>query len=52
MAPFAALRDRLRGRGIVLPLATGGGTGSLAIDTGMGLLTELQPGSYPFMDSQ
>ena len=48
MAPLAALQKR----GIPLPLTTGGGTGSLAIDTEMGLLTELQPGSYPFMDSQ
>ncbi len=52
MAPLAVLGERLQGRGIAIPLTTGGGTGSLDIDTEMGLLSELQPGSYPFMDSQ
>jgi 3-hydroxy-D-aspartate aldolase len=34
------------------PIVTGGGTGTHRIDTGLGLFTELQVGSYVFMDSQ
>jgi 3-hydroxy-D-aspartate aldolase len=34
------------------PIVTGGGTGTHSIDTGLGLFTELQFGSYVFMDSQ
>ena len=34
------------------PLVTGGGTGSHAIDVELGLLSELQPGSYVFMDRE
>ncbi|PQA86561.1 DSD1 family PLP-dependent enzyme [Hyphococcus luteus] len=52
MAPLAALKQTLRDRNIEVPIYTGGGTGSMQIDAEMGLLTELQPGSYPFMDSQ
>jgi D-serine deaminase-like pyridoxal phosphate-dependent protein len=33
-------------------IVTGGGTGTHRIDAGMGLFTELQVGSYVFMDSQ
>ena len=38
-------------RGIPVDVLTGGGTGSLSIDIALGGLTELQPGSYVFMDS-
>ena len=52
MAELALLRDRFAARGLAVPLYTGGGTGSIGIDADMGLLTEVQPGSYPFMDTQ
>ncbi len=41
----------LRDRGFPVEVLTGGGTGSFAIDLEFGGLTELQPGSYVFMDS-
>lgn len=40
----------LRSHGFAADVLTGGGTGSLAIDLEFGGLTELQPGSYVFMD--
>jgi 3-hydroxy-D-aspartate aldolase len=36
--------------GLPPPVITGGGTGTHGIDADLGLLTELQPGSYVFMD--
>ncbi len=42
--------DAARRRGHTLEVLTGGGTGSSAIDIGLHGLTELQPGSYVFMD--
>jgi 3-hydroxy-D-aspartate aldolase len=42
--------DVVRGRGHELEVLTGGGTGSSAIDVALHGLTELQPGSYAFMD--
>lgn len=41
----------LKRAGIAAPVLTGGGTGSLPLDLALGGLTELQPGSYVFMDS-
>jgi D-serine deaminase-like pyridoxal phosphate-dependent protein len=38
--------------GIAVPVVTGGGTGSFAIDAELGLLTELQVGSYIFLDRE
>lgn len=38
--------------GLTPPLVTGGGTGSYAIDIELGVLNELQVGSYIFMDRQ
>jgi D-serine deaminase-like pyridoxal phosphate-dependent protein len=38
--------------GFAVPLVTGGGTGSFAIDAELGVLTELQVGSYIFMDRE
>ncbi len=55
MAALGRLHDavkHLRGAGLVAPLLTGGGTGTLAIDIELGGLTELQPGSYVYMDSR
>lgn len=43
--------EHLRRHGIDCPLLTGGGTGSVALDLELGGLTELQPGSYVYMDS-
>ncbi|MGD9965936.1 MAG: DSD1 family PLP-dependent enzyme [Hyphomonadaceae bacterium] len=45
---LAALRDA----GLHPDLVTGGGTGTHRIDAELGVLTELQAGSYVFMDKQ
>jgi 3-hydroxy-D-aspartate aldolase len=42
--------DQLRADGLVPRIVTGGGTGTHAIDAAGGLFTELQCGSYVFMD--
>jgi len=41
----------LTSAGLPPAIVTGGGTGSHRIDATMGLFTEIQPGSYLFMDS-
>ena len=46
-----ALLDLLREAGLPAGIVTGGGTGTIAIDPGLGLFTELQPGSFLFQDS-
>jgi 3-hydroxy-D-aspartate aldolase len=38
--------------GFACPIVSGGGTGSHRIDLELGVFTELQPGSYIFMDRQ
>jgi D-serine deaminase-like pyridoxal phosphate-dependent protein len=38
--------------GLTPPIVTGGGTGTHAIDAELGVYTELQVGSYVFMDRQ
>ena len=45
-------RDQLSGMGIAPRIITGGGTGSFDIDPAERVLTELQAGSYIFMDRQ
>src|SRR3569623_1445118 len=45
---IAALRDA----GLAPPVVTGGGTGTHRIDAELGILTELQGGSYVFMDRE
>ncbi len=45
-------RDMLRGMGLAPRIVTGGGTGSFDIDPAEQVLTELQAGSYIFMDRQ
>jgi D-serine deaminase-like pyridoxal phosphate-dependent protein len=42
----------IRAEGIPVGVLTGGGTGSSMIDTALGGLNEIQPGSYVFMDTQ
>jgi D-serine deaminase-like pyridoxal phosphate-dependent protein len=44
--------DSLEREGYDVPLRTGGGTGTSEIDIEIGLLNELQPGSYVFMDRE
>ncbi|HUE62745.1 MAG TPA: DSD1 family PLP-dependent enzyme [Rhizomicrobium sp.] len=55
---IAVQTERLRGAisaltaaGLPPAIVTGGGTGSHRIDAASGLFTEIQPGSYLFMDS-
>jgi D-serine deaminase-like pyridoxal phosphate-dependent protein len=45
---LAALRDA----GFEVPIVTGGGTGTFAIDASLGVFTELQVGSYIFLDRE
>jgi len=42
--------DALRTAGHAIPIVTGGGTGSFLIDAELGVLTELQVGSYIVLD--
>ncbi len=49
---LAAVVDALRRAGLPPPVVTGGGTGTAALDLASGLFTELQAGSYAFMDVQ
>ncbi|MCJ2184500.1 DSD1 family PLP-dependent enzyme [Novosphingobium sp. 1949] len=48
----AGLRDALTAIGLAPGIVTGGGTGSFGIDAGLGVFTELQVGSYVFMDRE
>ena len=41
----------VRARGHTIEVLTGGGTGSVRFDLDLGILQELQPGSYVFMDA-
>lgn len=45
-----ATRDRLTSEGVAIDIFTGGGTGTYDIEPELGLLTDLQAGSYAFMD--
>jgi 3-hydroxy-D-aspartate aldolase len=49
-ATLASAIEALDGAGFAPPIVTGGGTGTFALDAEFGLLTELQVGSYIFMD--
>ncbi|HEY0012348.1 MAG TPA: alanine racemase [Allosphingosinicella sp.] len=51
-ATLRAVLAALHAAGLPAETVTGGGTGSFAIDAEIGLLTELQPGSYVFMDRE
>lgn len=52
MATLARARVTLEGDGLACPIVTGGGTGTFDLDPGAGVLTDLQAGSYVFMDGQ
>ena len=47
-----ALRKRLEASGFPCPIVTGAGTGTLLADATSGAFTEIQPGSYLYMDAQ
>jgi D-serine deaminase-like pyridoxal phosphate-dependent protein len=44
--------DALDAAGFNVAIRTGGGTGTLGLDVELGVLNELQPGSYVFMDRE
>ena len=44
--------DHLKRASIEIDILTGGGSGSSIIDSALGRYTEIQPGSYVFMDSR
>jgi D-serine deaminase-like pyridoxal phosphate-dependent protein len=52
MKELAGLRDALTAKGLAPKLLSGGGTGTFDIDPDAHTLTELQVGSYVFMDRQ
>ena len=52
MALLAEMRAALEARGHACPIVTGGGTGTFDLDPGAATLTDLQAGSYIFMDAQ
>jgi len=52
MAMLAAMRAALEDRGLPCPIVTGGGTGTFDMDPSAAVLTDLQAGSYVFMDAQ
>lgn len=47
-----SLVTALGGEGLAPKIVSGGGTGTFEIDTASGVFTELQVGSYPFMDRE
>lgn len=49
---LAELRDRLKAKGLAPKILSGGGTGTFDIDPDARVLSELQVGSYVFMDRQ
>jgi D-serine deaminase-like pyridoxal phosphate-dependent protein len=52
METLSAVVDALRTAGYPVGTVTGGGTGTVAADLDLGVLNEVQPGSYVFMDAQ
>jgi D-serine deaminase-like pyridoxal phosphate-dependent protein len=51
-ARLAHVIDALEADGVTVELRTGGGTGTFGLDIELGVLNELQCGSYVFMDRQ
>ena len=52
MTYLASVIAALRAAGAAIEVVTGGGTGSFAADAAQGVLTEVQPGSFAFMDRE
>ncbi len=52
MDMLASARERAENLGMECPIISGGGTGTFDIDPQAGVLTDLQGGSYVFMDRQ
>jgi D-serine deaminase-like pyridoxal phosphate-dependent protein len=52
MAYLSTVIAGLRQAGADIQVVTGGGTGSFAADAAQGVLTEVQPGSFAFMDRE
>ncbi len=52
MAYLSTVIASLRAAGADIQVVTGGGTGSFAADAAQGVLTEVQPGSFAFMDRE
>lgn len=52
MARLRALLGHLKAEGLAPGIVTGGGTGTFDIDPDGGVYTEVQAGSYPFMDRE
>jgi D-serine deaminase-like pyridoxal phosphate-dependent protein len=52
MAVLAAAVDAIEAAGLPVEIRSGGGTGTSAIDGRLGALTELQLGSYAYMDRE
>lgn len=52
LTELARFCRRLQSEGVILDIVTGGGTGTFDIDPEAHVLTELQVGSYIFMDRQ
>ena len=52
MAMLAGTRAALEAEGLACPIVTGGGTGTFDMDPSAAILTDLQAGSYLFMDAQ
>ena len=50
MARLKTILAAIRATGGAFDIVTGGGTGSFAADAAQGVLTEVQPGSFAFMD--
>lgn len=48
----SVMRDLLKDAGIDCPIISGGGTGTFTIDAEAAVFTELQAGSYVFMDKE
>jgi len=49
---LSAVIDALESAGVAVAIRSGGGTGTLGLDLEIGVLNELQPGSYVFMDRE
>ena len=50
MARLKTILAAIRATGATFDIVTGGGTGSFSADAAQGVMTEVQPGSFAFMD--